>query len=71
MVTNKEFPARESILPQKTLWYGNFKQNFSETILHFWHWKENLERRLSAIYKQDYVLQYQSMISLQQAQTTI
>jgi hypothetical protein len=57
--TSKEFPARISIIISEQFVSMETSNNFQfGTVYYKRHWKENLERRLSAIYKKDYVLQY-------------
>ena len=60
VVTNKEFPARINITVTKDFvsMETSNKISSAEQYSTSGIGKENLERRLSAIYKQDYVLQY-------------
>jgi hypothetical protein len=73
VVTNKEFPARINITVTEDFVSMETSNKISSSEQYTtWHWKENLERRLSAIYKQDYVLQYdQSNDIFTTTQTTI
>jgi hypothetical protein len=51
VVTNKEFLPESIITVTKDFVSMETSNKISRTVYYKWHWKENLERRLSAIYK--------------------